>query len=146
MSGIPFTFPAPDENGQQQLTFSAATDFENYRIRLTAYAAVNTNDIDTSTGDVTISVPVDYVDFWISEVEYKSISFGLISKRIHRDFVSDRPDTEHKRSLARPYAFSAATWTPIPRQTDHQFHGKSATRSSANWTAIPPQTGQFEAA
>ena len=45
-----------------------------------------------------------------------------------------------------PLAFSAANWTPIPRQTDHRFHGKPATRSSANWTAIPLQTEQFEAA
>ena len=43
-------------------------------------------------------------------------------------------------------AFSAANWTPIPRQTDHRFHCKPATQSSANWTAIPLQTGQFETA
>jgi hypothetical protein len=59
--------PDPVPGKHQQLTFSCVNEYEGFRNRLTAYAAVNTIAINTSAGDVTTTAPVDYIDFAITD-------------------------------------------------------------------------------
>jgi hypothetical protein len=68
---LEFTLPDRVPGEQQQLTFSCVNEYAGFRIRLTAFADVDTRDIDTSAGDVTTTVPVDCVDFVVYD------EFGL---------------------------------------------------------------------
>jgi hypothetical protein len=65
---IRFIFSTPKNDEAQDSRFSATFVVEDYRIRLTARAAVNTRDIDTSTGDVMTTVPVDCVEFAVDDM------------------------------------------------------------------------------
>ena len=40
-----------------------------------------------------------------------------------------------------PVAYSTGSWTPIPREAGHRFHGKLDTDSTGSWTPIPREAG-----
>lgn len=63
--------PNPVPGKHQQLTFSCVNEYEVFRIRLTAHAAVDTSAINTSSGDVATTGPVEYIDFAVTD------AFGL---------------------------------------------------------------------
>lgn len=91
MSGLEFSIPDPTPGQRQQLTFSCINEFEGFRIRLTAHAAVDTNGIDTSAGDVKTTAPVDYIDFAVTDAF--GLRLGLMT--IESDFgITSSPNVE----------------------------------------------------
>lgn len=75
----PFTFSQPQPGDVQQLTFNGVFDFEGLKIHLTALAVIDTREIDTSAGDVTITTPVDIVECSIRENSLQKMIVTIFS-------------------------------------------------------------------
>jgi hypothetical protein len=56
----------------------------------------------------------------VHDLGYRLLSAGVVDMF---------PHTAHVEAMA---AYSAPNWSPIPRQTDHPFHGKVISDSTAS--------------
>jgi hypothetical protein len=115
---LEFTLPHPASGEQQQLTFSCVNEYAGFRISLTAFADVDTRDIDTGAGDFTTTVPVDCVDFVVYDECGLRVAGMTIERWTELDALPVRlslPVQEHCYAMAQHLFRVGLTFTTFQR-------------------------------